>query len=307
MRRAKSNFLSIYLHAMAQGIASVIGARCGRCRLRREARGVSNGANSAGFTLIELLVVIAIIAILAAILLPSLSKAKAQAQSSSCKNRLHHMGLALRMYVEDTQGRYPYYAMPNAAKRNGSSYILCWEDALVLYYPLKWTNTSYHCPAYRGAILAEDGPASSGQYVGSYSYNSDGASVGPSMVVSQRYGMGFGNDWGPPISEAQVVVPSEMIGVTDSATQRFPPLLYTGGVFWGADANEAWPSSTSQDPFAHIVQKPPQHGRNFNVLFCDGHVLAMRVTELMQSSNSASLWNYDHQPHPEGWSSIMWP
>jgi prepilin-type N-terminal cleavage/methylation domain-containing protein/prepilin-type processing-associated H-X9-DG protein len=64
----------------------------GRMRLRRTA-----------FTLIELLVVIAIIAILAALLLPSLSKAKLKAQGIQCMSNHRQLCLAWRMYAEDNR------------------------------------------------------------------------------------------------------------------------------------------------------------------------------------------------------------
>ena len=60
------------------------------------------------FTLIELLVVMAIIAILAAMLLPALSRGKAEAQSTQCKSNLHQLSNSLRMYPGDDLSAYPY-------------------------------------------------------------------------------------------------------------------------------------------------------------------------------------------------------
>jgi len=59
------------------------------------------GRRYQGFTLIELLVVVAIIALLISILLPSLSKARAQARTTLCASRISQLTKSVLIYCED--------------------------------------------------------------------------------------------------------------------------------------------------------------------------------------------------------------
>ena len=67
----------------------------------------AHGQGKACFTLIELLVVIAIIAILAAILLPSLQKARLRGKSANCQSNQRQLGTTLAQYANAYDDWFP--------------------------------------------------------------------------------------------------------------------------------------------------------------------------------------------------------
>ena len=132
------------------------------------------------FTLVELLIVIAIIGVLASLLLPALSMAKASAHATTCKNHLRQMGLGLKMYVDENNNSYPFYAGPAGPSYGDATNVwwggsVYWSSKLFPYNPVNWTNTGYRCPGYKGLTR---GPAGSnlGSRLGSYAYNAAGVS-----------------------------------------------------------------------------------------------------------------------------------
>ena len=109
------------------------------------------------FTLIELLVVIAIIALLMGILLPSLARARGQAQKIVCAAHTKALGVSLRMYVDDYDGKThnsPNRGMWDNAYEGGAvvrefgpnDSFGYWG---VAYYPYARNKRIFRCPGTR--------------------------------------------------------------------------------------------------------------------------------------------------------------
>jgi prepilin-type N-terminal cleavage/methylation domain-containing protein/prepilin-type processing-associated H-X9-DG protein len=270
-----------------------------------------HAADTAAFTLVELLVVIAIIGILVALLLPALSGAKGQGRSAACKNNLRQVGLALAMYVSDS-GRYP--PLGDWETRQ------LWMDRLYPYYPLNWTNGSWHCPTY----MAQHGiavfwatntvePSAGARLWTSYSYNNNGI-IGngwsgwtDTPVLGLRGKLGLGGLPQLVAREPEVAAPSQMYAVADARSYRrgpgpgwFPiePANGTLGLYAMTPWLNAWHWDVSLQSLRELN---PPHEQSYNVLFCDGHVALVRRKDYLFPLRTAHNWNRDNQPHQEAW------
>ncbi len=113
-----------------------------------------------GFTLIELLVVIAIIAMLLAIITPALNKAKQKAKEVICKIHQRGIGLGMRLYIDENDGkvfrtlrnRYMWYVPsgPNMGQEISPTDTSAYWG--VAYRDYVESTKVYGCPSFQRPI-----------------------------------------------------------------------------------------------------------------------------------------------------------
>jgi prepilin-type N-terminal cleavage/methylation domain-containing protein/prepilin-type processing-associated H-X9-DG protein len=280
-------------------------------------QGWNRDAVQHGFTLIELLVVIAIIAILAALLLPALSKAKAQAKRIHCASNLHQLGVALRLYVDEFK-RYPAFSsstmvpFPFALSRSN------FWDAQILPY-CSGNKGAFLCAGLtfpRGEVTVSNnwnetmfglpgpGRPASAHPNESYGFNTWGVGIEETYYGAISLGLNTVNGFiaggtlgkGIGIVESGVVAPGEMIAIAD----------YDPGYDDDGDGDHP-------DCLFSYCLTGNHHGGKANVVFCDAHVEYAKTSSwaaaayLFRATSHHDegvrmRWNNDHQIH----STVVW-
>jgi len=191
------------------------------------------------FTLIELLVVIAIIAILAALLLPSLSKAKELAKQTSCQGNLKQQASAFAMYADDWKGYWPNPCQDSTNQR-------IWFYNIGPYLNVNWN--------YGGAVLSQ-APRTC-LFCPSWVLNS----------ASNGY-LGYGmNTYIPPMTGWASVYTNVYPKIGASLKPTLQALTADSGDYHlGSSIGEVtWAGNLKFDIYRH------RKGASIN--FCDGHV-----------------------------------
>lgn len=257
-----------------------------------------------GFTLIELLVVIAIIAILASLLLPALSRAKSMGQFTKCRSNVRQLGLAIQMYVTDF-GAYMDGTSSLDGRYDDAGY---WNVDLFPYLGSgerkDYTNFVeisrypgiFKCPTHKVGANSVRWAADRRygfNWLTSYGFNQWGYALPEGR---QHFGLGLmqlgGGSYSLPARAEQVKVPSDMISIADG--------FY---VEYGSGVPEEWfilrHASYSAPPPNPVNRATQRHASRLSVLFCDGHVEAPTVNQLLFEQDPKWLrkWNRDNEPH----------
>jgi prepilin-type N-terminal cleavage/methylation domain-containing protein len=253
---------------------------------------MSNDTNNqarGAFTLIELLVVIAIIAILAAMLLPSLAKAKSQAQTIKCAANMKNWGLALNMYIGENNNCFPFFAANESATEGTIPFVFDYLSPYVAKATSTASSNEYNvtatgdplrmCPG--GSFNAPDYDKAAWQ---STNWNCwIGVNFGDYVDARKPnapfyYESLYGNGPWPPCKASSISYPSTSLMFMDVVTFYVYSPLYLP---WTVDANgDGKVDSTASYATPFNEGRPTVHDKGCNISCLDGHVSRVRFQDL---------------------------
>jgi prepilin-type N-terminal cleavage/methylation domain-containing protein/prepilin-type processing-associated H-X9-DG protein len=241
------------------------------------------------FTLIELLVVIAIIAILAAILFPVFARARENARRTSCQSNLKQIGLGLIQYSQDfDEAMVPVFAGPTANIWGGGTGDYRWSDAI---YPYVKSEQVFNCPSMpNGNNFALNNWTSYGGYaINAVHFRYWGSPPQkPPISNLSPYGMNVQKVSSVEAPATTVWFGENIIGSNDASGASFAAqigygiLTIDGGMpYFVSGASLPAVGPTGSLAYWQGGYGAARHLDTMNVLWCDGHVKAMRVDSLV--------------------------
>ncbi len=219
-------------------------------------------SDSRSLTLIELLVVIAIIAILAAMLLPSLAKARQMTYRTACQNNERQVGLALFSYANDCNSYMPPGGSPWSAIDENTS----WEYKIWSYAGYK--DNSYNCN--RNCLRAHSKSSNVFQCpVTRMSPSVTTPTGNPANPNRTSYGLNTSlvGSWSLPIDIRAIRAPASASLVSESS-------------FYLADYSGYWTTWTTSECFGLVP-----HEMNMNTLYFDMHVKPISYLQIPKTSS----------------------
>lgn len=247
-------------------------------------------AKANAFSLLELLVVIATISVLACLLLPVMAGTKRQARSTQCINNLRQLGIALNLYVQDSE----CYPLATSDGITGA-----WQ------IPLRPTvsQSTFCCPSQiaPSADFIHIFNWTGGLVSPYYGYNALGAAWEGSPPYNPGLGGDVNMDTGARVATGanRVINPAQMIMIGDSPT--FIDVIF-GTQCQTNIPNQIYIAFPYPVPGFNVPGVGNWHNSGANMLFGDCHVqFAQQSYWIAATDQSRRLWNSDNQPHEEWW------